>query len=93
MVDVIGWLSTGILILTVGRQAFKQWKERSTAGVSHWLFIGQMSASVGFVIYSAMLGNVIFVVSNAFLLLIAVIGQIMYMRNRHREESGQADRS
>lgn len=83
--DWVGWLSTAILIATVGRQAFTQWRESTTAGMSHWFFIGQFAASSGFVIYSALLGNVVFIVSNVFLLFIAVFGQVMYLRNRRRE--------
>jgi MtN3 and saliva related transmembrane protein len=83
--DIVGWISTGILICTIGRQALTQWKQRSTAGLSRWLFIGQLAASVGFVIYSVLLGNVVFVVSNVFLLLIAIVGQVLYVRNRKRE--------
>ena len=43
---------------TVGRQAFTQWKQRSTAGVSRWLYIGQLATSTGYVIYSVMLDNI-----------------------------------
>lgn len=86
--DWIGWASTGLLLATVGRQAFTQWKERSTAGVSHWLYIGQAATSIGFVIYSLMLGNIVFVVSNVFLLCIAGVGQYLFIRNRRGENKG-----
>jgi|GEM_PF-1057096 len=79
--DIVGWISTAILIATIGRQAMTQWKQRTTAGVSRWLFIGQFVASVGFVVYSLLLGNVVFVISNTFLLVIAVIGQCLYWKN------------
>ena len=84
--DLIGWCSTVILVLTIGRQAFTQWKERSTAGMSRWLFIGQLAASTGFVVYSYLLGNLVFVISNLFMLVIAAIGQWLYVRNKKREE-------
>ncbi len=82
---VIGWISTGILVLTIGRQAWNQWKEGSTAGLSKWLFVGQLAASTGFVVYSWLLDNLVFVVSNVFLLAIAAVGQALYVRNRRRE--------
>ena len=85
MTDVIGWISTAILILTVGRQAYTQYRAGSTAGLSRWLFVGQLAASTGFVIYSYLLDNTVFVVSNVFLLIIAAIGQGLYLRNRRRE--------
>ena len=91
--DIIGWSSTLILVVTVGRQAYTQWKQGSTAGMSRWLFIGQLAASAGFVIYSYLLDNIVFVVSNLFLLVIASIGQWLYVRNKKREERqpGAAD--
>ena len=85
--DAIGWVSTFILILTVGRQAWTEWRTGSTKGVSRWLFVGQLAASAGFVVYSALLGNTVFVASNIFLLVIAVAGQIIYIRNSRRERA------
>ena len=45
-VDVIGWVSSLILVLTLGKQVRKQWQTRDSGGVSTWLFIGQLAASV-----------------------------------------------
>ena len=83
--DLIGWFSTFILILTVGWQAWTAWKSGSTQGLSRWLFVGQLAASAGFVVYSFLLGNIVFVVSNVFLLLIALAGQYAYLRNQRKE--------
>ena len=83
--DWIGWLSTAVLVATVGRQAFTQWKSDSTAGVSRWLYVGQLVTSSGYVIYSFLLGNWVFVVSNLFLLVIAAVGQVLLIRNRANE--------
>jgi MtN3 and saliva related transmembrane protein len=80
-VESIGWLSSVVLLLTIGRQVYTQWKTRSTAGVSHWLFIGQLAASTGFTIYSLLLHNWVYVSSNVALLITAVIGQFLYVRN------------
>lgn len=88
-VDAIGWAASVVLLLTVSRQVWKQWQQRSTEGVSHWLFIGQMTASVGFLVYSWMLGNLVFTVSNALLLIAAVTGQALYVRNRRNEGAGR----
>ena len=46
--DMIGWGASAILIATLARQGWHQWKDPDPRGVSHWLFLGQMSASVGF---------------------------------------------
>ena len=78
----IGWASAAILLLTVGRQVFTQWKAGTTAGLSRWLFVGQIAASVGFTIYSWMLDNWVFVVTNIFMALTACVGQIIFLRNK-----------
>ncbi len=83
--DVIGWASALILLLTISSQVWKQWRSRSSAGVSQWLFIGQISASLGFVIYSVAVDNPVFVLTNSLLLLAAIIGQCLYLRNRRCE--------
>ena len=83
-VDAVGWTASMVLFLTLGRQVWVQWSERCTAGVSGLLFVGQITASVGFIAYSVMLANVVFIVTNAFILSIAICGQVIYRRNvRH----------
>lgn len=84
-VETIGWGSTCVLLATLARQVFKQWKSGATEGVSKWLFIGQMAASIGFTVYSSLLRNWVFMGSNAAILLVAVTGEILYARNRHRK--------
>ena len=84
MTDLIGWASTVILLLTVGRQAWSQWKQRSAAGLSRWLFVGR-SRRGGLRGCSWLLDNYVFVVSNVFLLIIAAVGQGLYLRNSRRE--------
>lgn len=92
MTDLIGWTASAILLATLARQVFTQWRERSSAGVSHWLFIGQLAASTGFLIYSWLLRNWVFVVTNAALLLTALVGQVIYRRNERLSARGAADR-
>ena len=71
-----------VLLTTIGRQVYTQWKSGKSAGVSKWLFIGQMAASTGFIIYSLMLKNWVFVVTNIFMLFTACIGQILFLRSK-----------
>lgn len=85
MGEVIGWASAAVLLMTVSAQVAQQWKTRSSAGVSPWLFIGQISASAGFVAYSIAVGDAVFVATNTLLLLAAILGQILYLRNRCAE--------
>ena len=83
----IGWASSAILLATLIRQVYSQWKQHSVAGVSRWLFVGQLTASTGFLIYSVLVDNWVFVFTNAALLLTAVVGQVIYWRNA-RSKSG-----
>jgi MtN3 and saliva related transmembrane protein len=80
-VDWIGWAASAVLLATLLRQVYTQWREHSTKGVSRWLFIGQLTASTGFLIYSFLLDNWVFVFTNAALLVTALIGQWIYVRN------------
>jgi MtN3 and saliva related transmembrane protein len=90
LTDLVGWISTFILILTISRQVYTQWRTKSVAGVSRWLFVGQVAASFGFVIYSVLVENWVFVLSNIFILLTALVGQCIYIRNKHRDEKKSA---
>jgi MtN3 and saliva related transmembrane protein len=85
MVELIGWFSAGVLLLTLGRQVQKQWQAGSSAGVSKWLFVGQATASTGFLTYSALIGNWVFVVTNGLLLCTALAGLLIVVRHRRWE--------
>ena len=74
--DIVGWAASAILLATLSRQIITQWQDKNAKGVSRWLFAGQIAASTGFIIYSWMLDNWVFIVTNALILLTAVIGQI-----------------
>ena len=91
--DWLGWAASAVLIATLGRQVFVQWRERTTEGVSSWLFIGQLTASVGFTVYSWLIGNWVFVFTNSVLLLTAISGQLIFRRNRRLAEAGQDGRA
>jgi hypothetical protein len=55
---------------------------RSSKGVSPWLFIGQCIASTGFLIYSWLVQDVVFIGTNALLLVSAAAFGILV---RHRQ--------
>ena len=84
--DLIGWTASAILIATLARQSWRQWRDPDPRGVSHWLFVGQIAASLGFVVYSWLLRNWVFIVTNSLILLTAVIGQIVLLRARRKSQ-------
>ena len=84
MTELLGWMSSMILLLTIGKQVHKQWKEGACEGVSRWLFVGQCAASSGFTLYSVLVHNWVFVVTNALMLVSAIVGWVILLRNRRR---------
>lgn len=88
--EAIGWASSLILILTIGRQVYTQWKTESISGVSHWLFLGQCASSIGFTVYSVMLHNWVYVCSNVALLITGIVGQVIYLQKSKRSSHKRA---
>ena len=86
--EYIGWISSFILVATLGRQVVKQWKENTSKGVSKWLFLGELGASTGFVIYSWMVQNWVFVVTNVLIFITNVAGLLIVLRHRRIEREG-----
>ena len=86
MTEIVGWTSSLILLTTILAQIGKQWSERSGEGVSIWLFIGQAGASLGFTVYSVLLKNWVFTVTNALMLLSAIVGWSLTSRFKARAE-------
>jgi uncharacterized protein with PQ loop repeat len=88
--EILGWVSSLILVITVGKQVYKQWKEGVGEGVSVWLFVGQVAASAGFVIYSVSVKNWVFVLTNALMLVNGAFGLVLVLRHnaqaRRRDE-------
>lgn len=87
MTEAIGWASSLILLLTIAKQVHKQWAAGTSEGVSQWLFLGQLAASLGFAIYSWLVDNWVFVVTNAIMVLNALTGCAIFVRNKRRDEA------
>ena len=85
--DAVGWLSAATLLATLVTQVVAQWRDRSSKGVSRWLFVGQLAASVGFIAYSALKNDPVFIVTNTLLAGVAVFGQYTFYRNRRASRS------
>ncbi len=91
MPEAIGWASSVILVLTISKQIYKQWKEGSSENISKWLFVGQLAASLGFVVYSWLVKNWVFVATNAIMTLNAILGLLIvwyHGRNQRTEDRG-----
>lgn len=86
--DIIGWLASAILLATLIRQIAKSAADDGGEGVSRWLFAGQCLASLGFVVYSVMVENRVFIATNSAILLTALVGQWL----RWRRQSGRLHR-
>jgi len=86
MSNLLGWLSSGVLLITLVQQVVVQWRCRKSTGVSVWLFVGQSISSAGFALYSYLLGNWVFLFTNLALLANAGIGQWVTLRNRRLAE-------
>jgi uncharacterized protein with PQ loop repeat len=82
MTEIIGWASSVILIATIAKQVYKQWSDRTSAGVSTWLFVGQLAASVGFTIYSLLVRNWVFAVTNGIMVLNGLLGYAITVRHK-----------
>jgi MtN3 and saliva related transmembrane protein len=93
MRDVIGWLSSLLLLATIATQIRKQWQDETSRGVSIWLFVGQTAASLGFVVYSYLVHNWVFVVTNALMLGAGVTGFLITRRHQRKSRSSMPDTS
>lgn len=80
-VEWVGWASSFLLIVAIAAQVFKEWKSGSKASGSLWLYSGQILAEAGFVYYSLEVGNWVFVVTNAILLVLSLIGLVLRLRS------------
>ena len=82
MVEIVGWASSLILLLTLIKQVYKQWSARTSEGISKWLFVGQLAASVGFMYYSYQMSSWVFLFTNAVLTVNNIIGITLYFLYR-----------
>lgn len=82
--DLLGWASSTVLVITLFVQVRKQWHDKTSKGVSPFLFIGQLAASVGFLVYSITIDSWVFVVTNTLTSLAAICGLWITLRQKKR---------
>lgn len=87
MTEAIGWASSVILLVTIVNQVRKQWASGTSEGVSKFLYLGQITASAGFTVYSWLVQNWVFVVTNALLLCSAIAGLLIVFKHRRRDHA------
>jgi MtN3 and saliva related transmembrane protein len=78
-----------ILLATLIRQVPTQWKSHDVSGVSRWLFIGQVTASAGFTIYSLLLRNWVYATSNIAILIPRLLEKQFICATKHAEPKGE----
>ena len=86
--EFVGWTASAVLVLTIVTQVYRQWQQGSSKGVSKWLFIGQMAASGGFLLYSWLIHDVVFLFTNALMMMSAAVGLgiVLWHRTKHPDE-------
>ena len=87
----VGWSASAVLLATIVSQLHRQWKAGTSKGVSQWLFIGQAAASMGFAVYSWLLGDVVFIATNILMLIAAVVGLNLLLWHRKKNPSEAKD--
>jgi MtN3/saliva family. len=85
MIEIVGWGSSLILLATLVKQVYKQWKDGTSEGISKWLFVGQLAASIGFTVYSVITGSWVFAFTNAALTINNIIGIWLYFKYKDSE--------
>jgi MtN3 and saliva related transmembrane protein len=80
MIEIVGWGASLILLATLVKQVHKQWKDGTSEGISKFLFLGQLAASIGFTVYSVVTESWVFAFTNAALTINNIIGIWLYFR-------------
>ncbi len=81
---IIGWSGGVVLVIMIAAQMRRQWHERTSKGVSPFLYVLQAVASITLLIYSYLGRDHVFVVLNAIMATSAVFGFVLWLRYRHR---------
>ena len=91
-ISLIGWLSAAV-------DRSRHWAcncttsvASKTAALSRWLFAGQALASIGFLGYSALAHDAVFVTASSLILTAAIIGQLLVFSGRRRDRRRQPSR-
>lgn len=90
--EIIGWAASAVLVMTIVTQVYRQWQQGTSKGVSKWLFIGQMTASAGFLAYSWLIHDMVFLFTNALMVMSAAVGlgMVFWHRMKHADKESSS---
>lgn len=81
----IGWFSSTVVFVTQIIQLREQVKKGSK-GVSKWMFVGNVIATSGFVVYSYLQNDTIFLTANSIILCGHITGMILTFWQKSHEK-------
>ncbi len=84
MQQAIGWAASAVLVGMLATQIGRQWRQGTSQGVSRWLFIGQLTASSLFTVYSVLQRDLVFIVTNAVMAVGAALGLALLVWHRRQ---------
>ncbi len=84
MTDIIGWIGSGLVFMTISYQVWKQWQSKSTKGISPWLYAGQLVANVFLGTYSIIEETWVFFASNILVFLSSAVGLGIYIHHKKK---------
>ncbi len=84
MTEIIGWGSAMVVIPTFGLQVYKQWQNRNKEAppTTLWFFILALVGAAGQIVYSWLLGNWVYFVVNACLVVTDSLGLALAIHGR-----------
>ena len=86
MSEIVGWIGSVILVLTISKQVHKQWSDGNSEGVSFWLFAGQIVASVALGIHSFLIWSPVFIFTNVLMIIAAILGLIILIYHKKSDQ-------
>ena len=84
MQQAIGWAASAVLVGMLATQIGRQWRKGTSEGVSRWLFIGQLVASSLFTVYSVLVRDLVFIVTNGAMAVGAALGLALVVWHRRQ---------
>jgi uncharacterized protein with PQ loop repeat len=82
--QAIGWAASAVLVGMLATQIGRQWRQGTSQGVSRWLFVGQLVASSLFTVYSVLVRDPVFIVTNGAMAVGAALGLALVVWHRRQ---------